>query len=47
MTIGRAIRENGDSIDMARTLDGRLVIFGVDADGRLFQRFETATGSGA
>ena len=35
------------SIDMARNLDGRLVIFGINTDGQLFQRFETAAGSGA
>ena len=28
------------------TSTGRLVIFGIDVDGRLFQRFETAPGSG-
>ena len=36
-----------NAIDLARNLDGRLVIFGIDVDGRLFQRFETAPGSGA
>jgi metallophosphoesterase (TIGR03767 family) len=35
-----------DSVDMARNLDGRLVIFGTNPDRQLFQRFETAPGSG-
>lgn len=35
-----------DSLDMARNLDGRLVVFGTNPDRQLFQRFETAPGSG-
>ena len=34
------------AVELARNLDGRLVVFAIDADGRLFHRFETAAGSG-
>jgi metallophosphoesterase (TIGR03767 family) len=34
------------AVDMARNLDGRLVVFAVNTDGQLFHRFETAPGSG-
>ncbi|MGW0969961.1 TIGR03767 family metallophosphoesterase [Streptomyces sp. NPDC002516] len=37
---------NFRAVDMARNLDGRLVVFAVNTDGQLFHRFETAPGSG-
>jgi len=45
---GAAVHIDGilDSVDMARNLDGRLMLFGTNPDRQLWQRIETTPGSG-